>query len=57
MGGDAIRIRESEKTIWNNGNRTRPNHPGVFSVSRDGDRIVVDVSSGDYEFELEHLGT
>lgn len=56
FGGEKVRVRERGKTIWNNGNRTRPNHPGVQSVGRDGDAIVVTVGSGEYDFELEQLG-
>jgi hypothetical protein len=56
LGGERVRVREDGKTIWNNGNRTRPSHPGVKSVERDGDRIVVEIGSGDYNFELEQLG-
>ncbi|SEW31068.1 alpha-L-rhamnosidase [Natrinema salifodinae] len=56
MGGDRVRVRESEKSIWNNGNRTRPEHPGVENVAREGDRIVVEVTSGEFSFELEQLG-
>ena len=56
FGADKVRVRESGKTIWNNGNATRPNHAGVKSVERDGDTVVVEVSSGEYGFELEPLG-
>lgn len=56
LGGEQVRVREGGKPIWNNGNWTRPNHPSVESVHRDGDWIVVDIGSGEYEFELEQLG-
>lgn len=56
MGGQKIRLREGGRTIWNNGNRTRPDHPGVESVARDGDRILVEVGAGEYDFALEQLG-
>lgn len=49
-------IRENEKPIWNNGNRTRLNHAGIESVSRDDDAVVVKVGSGEYSFELEPIG-
>ena len=56
LGSDKVRVRESGKNIWNNGNPTKPNNPGVQSVERDGDAVVVEVGSGEYEFELEQLG-
>ncbi len=56
LGGDKVRVRESGKPIWNNGNRTRPNHAGIESVERDGDVVAVRVGSGDYAFELERIG-
>lgn len=56
LGGEKVRVREGGTPIWNNGNRTRPNHPGVKRVERDGDAIVVTVDSGTYQFELEQLG-
>ncbi len=56
LGGDEVRVRENGTNIWTNGNRTRPNHAGIESVSRDDDRIVVELSAGEYAFELDHLG-
>ena len=56
LGGEKVRIREDGKPIWNNGHRTGENHPGIESVEHDGDQVVVEVGSGDYEFELEQLG-
>lgn len=56
LGGEKVRVRENGKSIWNGGNCTRPNHAGVESVARNGDDIVVDVGSGNYEFELEQIG-
>jgi hypothetical protein len=56
LGSDKVRVRESGKTIWNNGNHTRPNHPGVRNVKRDGERIVIDIGSGGYQLKLEQLG-
>jgi len=57
LGNDKVRIREHGKTIWNNGNRTRPNHDGVEAVERTDDTITVEIVSGQYSFELEHLGS
>ena len=56
FGGEKVRVRESGKPIWNNGNRTRPDHPGVDLVERDGETIVVEVQSGTYQFHLEQIG-
>lgn len=56
FGGDKVRVRESRKAVWNNGNVTRPNHAGISGIERDGGSIIVDVGSGEYEFELEQLG-
>lgn len=56
LGGEKVRVRESRQTIWINGHQIRSNHPGVKSVKRDGDAVVVEVGSGDYEFELEQIG-
>jgi alpha-L-rhamnosidase len=56
LGGEKVRVRESGKSIWNNGNRTRLNHPGIDAIERTDDRIVVEVGSGEYQFELEQLG-
>jgi alpha-L-rhamnosidase len=56
LGGEKVHVRESGKTVWNNGNQTQPLHDGVRSVDRDDDRIVVEIGSGDYQFELEQLG-
>jgi len=56
LGGENVRVRESGKTIWNNGNRTRPDHAGIEAIDRDDDAVVVDVVSGEYSFELEQLG-
>ena len=56
LGGKKVRVREGDKPIWNNGNRTRPNHSGVKSVKHSDDKIVVEVGSGDYQFELEQIG-
>lgn len=52
---EKVRMWESGKSIWNNGNSTKPNHSGIESISRDGD-AVVDVGSGEYSFELEPIG-
>ncbi|MFC6907075.1 alpha-L-rhamnosidase C-terminal domain-containing protein, partial [Halalkalicoccus tibetensis] len=57
LGGNAVRVREDGKTIWNNGNQTRPAHPGIESISRDGEKVVLEVGAGEYDFELEQLGT
>ncbi|MFC6907076.1 family 78 glycoside hydrolase catalytic domain [Halalkalicoccus tibetensis] len=56
LSGERVRIREDGKTIWNNGNRTRPNHPGIGDISRESNRVAVETTSGEYAFELEHLG-
>jgi alpha-L-rhamnosidase len=56
LSGEKVRVRESGKSIWNNGHRTGRNHPGVREIRRDGDRVVVEVGSGEYQFELEQLG-
>ena len=56
LGGDKVRVRESRRTIWINGHQAGRNNPGVKGVERDGDAVVVEVGSGDYEFELEQLG-
>jgi len=42
--------------IWKNVNRTRPEHACVKSVSREGDQLVVEVSSEEYDFELDTTG-
>ncbi|GAB7020895.1 family 78 glycoside hydrolase catalytic domain [Halostagnicola bangensis] len=56
LEGDSVRVREDGKTIWNNGNRTRPNHSGIEGIERTDDHVVVEVTSGEYAFELEQLG-
>lgn len=56
LDGEKVRVRENGKTIWNNGSATRPNHSGVQRIDRDGDAVVAEVGSGEYRFELEHLG-
>jgi len=56
LGGEKLRLRESGKTVWNNGNRSRPTHESIDGVDREGDRIVIDVGSGECEFELEQIG-
>jgi len=57
LGGERVRVREDGKTIWNNGNRTRPLHDGIEEVTRKDGRIVVEVSAGTYDFELKQIGT
>jgi len=56
FGGAKTRVREGEKTIWNNGNQTDPGRLGIRSVQRDQDVILVEVGSGEYELELEQIG-
>lgn len=56
LGSNKVRVRESGKTIWNNGSRTRPNHTGIETVERIDDAVVVEVGSGEYSFELEPIG-
>ena len=55
LGVEKARVRESEKVIWNNGNRARPLHAGVKGVVRQGDEITVEIGSGTYQFELIEL--
>jgi alpha-L-rhamnosidase len=56
FGGEKVRVRESGKPIWNNGHQVGRNHPGIKNVERDGDAVVVEIGSGDYNFELKQLG-
>ena len=56
LDGEKVRVRESRRTIWINGHQVGRNNPGVKSVERDGDAVVVKVGSGDYQFELEQIG-
>ncbi|MFC6907077.1 family 78 glycoside hydrolase catalytic domain [Halalkalicoccus tibetensis] len=55
-GSDSVRVCENGKTIWNKGNRTRPERPGIENINRTDEHIVVEVTSGEYVFELEQLG-
>lgn len=55
LGNDRVRIREGGQNIWNNGNETG-SVSGVHGVSRDGNRVLVEVGSGGYHFELERIG-
>ena len=56
LGEDRVRVREGGKNIWTNGHPTGRDRPGIDSVERNGDRIAVEVGSGEYRFELEQLG-
>lgn len=53
LGNSKVRVRESGKTIWNNGNRTRPHHSGIEDMTREDDRVVIEIASGEYMFDLE----
>lgn len=53
LGERKVRVHENGKPIWNNGNRTRPEHPGIEGVSREDDRIIIEAASGEYDFKLE----
>lgn len=44
-------------TVWNDGNQPRPRHPGIEFVPPDVDRIVIEIVSDEYDFNLEQLGS
>ncbi|WP_339106117.1 family 78 glycoside hydrolase catalytic domain [Haloterrigena salinisoli] len=56
LGGEKVRVCESGTNVWNNGHRTKQDHPGIESIERTDEAVVVEVASGEYGFELERIG-
>jgi alpha-L-rhamnosidase len=56
LGGDAVDVHEGGEPIWESGAGSDTTVAGIESVLREGDRIVVEVGAGEYEFELQQAG-
>ncbi|MFC6907095.1 family 78 glycoside hydrolase catalytic domain [Halalkalicoccus tibetensis] len=56
FGGEQVRVRESGTNIWNNGNRTNRDHPGIKAIDRTDEAVIAEVTSGKYVFALEQIG-
>jgi alpha-L-rhamnosidase len=53
LGSGTVRVRENGETIWNNGDQASSKPSGIGGIERNGNRIAVEVGSGEYTFELE----
>lgn len=55
FGGEEVRVQEDGETIWESGQPSGADRPGIETIERVDDRIAVAVGGGAYRFELQQL--
>jgi hypothetical protein len=46
LGADNVRVRESGTNVWNEGNQTNQNQPGIESIERTDGAVAVEIGAG-----------
>ncbi|WP_215223279.1 family 78 glycoside hydrolase catalytic domain [Echinicola shivajiensis] len=53
LGNKIYKLKEGDSVVWENG-RYKAGVDGIIAVEREGDRLMIDILSGKYDFELDY---